>query len=300
MNQMDNLKQQRLNLVKQALNEDIGRGDLTSLACLEPNPVVGSVLAKSDGVLSGVVPALMAFKIVDSAIKIVSVKSDGEYFCKADTILEIDGFNQTILTAERTALNFMAHLSGIASLTNRYVKAVSHTDCRIIDTRKTTPGWRLLEKQAVVDGGGENHRMGLYDMILIKDNHIASAGSVRAAIITAREFLQSSDFRLQFDMTADEIIIEVEIVSADQLSEAIESGADRLLLDNRSNDELVKLVQLARRINPEIKLEASGNMTLDRVARVAETGVDFISVGALTHSAMASDFSLKVTSVDEA
>ncbi|MDF1544533.1 MAG: carboxylating nicotinate-nucleotide diphosphorylase [bacterium] len=295
---MDELSQQQLTLVKQALDEDIGAGDLTSMACLEPNPVVGSIRAKSSGVLSGVQPALLAFEIVDSANRIIPVKKDGDKFCSTDTIFEIEGFNQTVLTAERTALNFLAHLSGIASLTSRFVEAVSHTDCKIIDTRKTTPGWRLLEKQAVVDGGGENHRIGLYDMILIKDNHIASAGSVTAAVSLAREFLQTPDFRLQFDLTADLVIIEVEVVSGEQLSEAIKAGADRLLLDNRNNDELADLVQLAHRINPEVKLEASGNMSLDRVGSVADTGVDFISVGALTHSALASDFSLKVTSVE--
>ncbi len=290
---MASLKDDTIKLVKAALDEDIGSGDLTSLACLEPDPLKARIVAKSGGVLSGVKPMMLAFAIVDSANKIKPLKCDADLFEAGDIIAEIDGFNQTVLTAERTALNFLAHLSGVATMTAKFARLVDGTGCKIIDPRKTTPGWRLLEKAAVVHGGGANHRIGLYDMILIKDNHIAAAGSVAGAIKSAQEFLSTCDFRLQFDMTAEDVEIEVEVVNEEQVSEAIEAGAHRLLLDNQTLESGKKLVALARKLKPEVKLEASGNVNPDNVAVVASTGVDFISIGALTHSAPAADFSLK-------
>ncbi len=290
---MDALQESIIRLVKDALKEDVGRGDLTSIACLEPNPLKARIIAKSSGVLSGLRPMLCVFEIVDSANKVTPLLADGNHFRSGDTIVEIDGFNQTILAAERVALNFLAHLSGIATLTNHFVKRVEGTNCQILDTRKTTPGWRHLEKMAVVHGGGVNHRIGLYDMILIKDNHIASSGSIKSAVALAREFLATRDFRTQFQTEADKILIEVEVTNEVQLTEAIESRTDRLLLDNQSPDALKRLVALARKLNPAVKLEASGNVNLDTVAAIAATGVDFISIGALTHSAPACDFSLK-------
>lgn len=291
---MEKLEKSVISLVKAALKEDIGSGDLTSLACLEPNPVKAIIVAKSEGVLSGLKPALLVFKMVDSAIVVRSLLKDGDRFGAGDTVIEIEGFNQTILAAERTALNFLAHLSGVATLTAKFVDKVKGTRCRILDTRKTTPGWRLLEKKAVVHGGGGNHRFGLYDMILIKDNHLAAAGSVKEAVKKAHAYLHSDDLGSQFGLKAGDVEIEVEVTSDQQLSEAIEAGASRLLLDNQSPDSLRQLVTLARRLNPEVKLEASGNISLDNIAAIAATGVDFISIGALTHSAPASDFSLRV------
>lgn len=291
----DALYESTLSLVKVALAEDIGRGDLTSLACLEPGPAHAKLVAKSDGVLSGLKPALLVFHIVDSANQVTTHQKDGEPFRIGDTILEIKGFNLTILSSERVAINFLAHLSGIASLTRRFVDKVAGTKCRILDTRKTTPGWRPLEKLAVVHGGGQNHRMGLYDMVLIKDNHIAAAGSIQGAVQATQQYLDSREFRVQFMADAAQIKIEVEITNEQQLREAIESGVERLLLDNQTTESLVRLVALARSLNPAVELEASGNMTLDRVAEVASTGVDFISVGAITHSAPVSDFSLQIS-----
>ncbi len=279
-------------VVENALKEDIGRGDLTSLACLEPNPMTAQIKAKCDGVLSGIKPVLFAFDIVDSANIIRPVKNDGDSFSFGDIIFEIEGFNQTILTVERTALNFLGHLSGVASLTNKFVEKVKGTDCKILDTRKTTPGLRLLEKEAVTHGGGYNHRIGLYDMILIKDNHISSVGSIKNAIKQTAEFLDTPDFRIQFDTTKDKIEIEVEVATEDQLTEAIECGVMRLLLDNQSLDSLEAMVQKARQLNPHVKLEASGNVNLETVESIAQTGVDFISIGALTHSAVIADFTL--------
>lgn len=283
-----------INLVKAALEEDVGKGDLTSLACLEPNPVRAKIVAKSEGVLSGLKPALAVFEVVDSANVVRSLLKDGDRFGPGDSIITIDGFNQTILTAERAALNFLAHLSGVATLTAKFVDKVKGTLCRILDTRKTTPGWRLLEKMAVVHGGGSNHRFGLYDMILIKDNHIAAAGSVKEALKKTREYLATPDFRLQFELKAEDVEIEVEARSDQQLTEAIEAGVDRLLLDNQSIEALQQLVTLAKRLNPDVKLEASGNVSLENAAAIAATGVDYISIGALTHSAPASDFSLRL------
>lgn len=280
--------------VRLALDEDIGRGDLTSLACLEPGPIKAQIVAKGKGLLSGITPAAISFQLVDSANNIKPARKDGESFSSGDLIIEIDGFNQSVLTAERTALNFLSHLSGIATLTGAYVKALEGTNCRLLDTRKTIPGLRLLEKMAVVHGGGVNHRKGLYEMILIKDNHIASAGSVDAAIERVNSYLDSVDFRLQFETARSEIEIEVEVTNESELRQAINSGANRLLLDNLSVDSLEQLVDLARELNPKVQLEASGNITSEQLTKVASTGVDFISVGALTHSAPASDFSLVV------
>jgi nicotinate-nucleotide pyrophosphorylase (carboxylating) len=292
---MEPLEKSIINLVKAALEEDIGKGDLTSLACLEPNPIKAQIVAKSAGVLSGIKPALLAFEMVDSANIVRPLLDEGDRFNPSDSIIEINGFNQTILTAERTALNFLAHLSGVATLTAQFVGKVKSTPCRILDTRKTTPGWRLLEKMAVVHGGGCNHRFGLYDMILIKDNHIAAAGSVKEAVKKTREYLTTPDFRLQFGLKAEEVEIEVEVTNEQQLTEAIEAGVNRLLLDNQSIESLKRLVTFARELNHDIKLEVSGNVTLDSVAAIAELGVDYISIGALTHSAPASDFSQQVT-----
>ncbi len=281
-------------LVQAALDEDIGPGDLTSRACLEPNPIKAEIVAKSDGILSGLEPALLVFDIVDSANVVAPRYQNGDPFKSGDRILTVEGFNQTVMTSERTALNFLAHLSGVATLTRQFVDLVSHTECIILDTRKTTPGWRLLDKMAVVHGGGKNHRMGLYDLILIKDNHIASAGSIEAAATLAREFLRSGDYILQFDTPADKMRIEVEVTNAEQVIEALNANADILLLDNQGIDSLKELVATARRINPLVKLEASGNVNLNTVKAIAETGVDYISIGALTHSAPAADFSLRV------
>lgn len=291
---MDLLQESICRVVKEALAEDIGRGDLTSIACLEPNPIKARLIAKQSGVLSGMATVLFVFDKVDSANRITQHVHDGEHFEKGALIFEVDGFNQTVLASERVALNFLAHLSGVATLTSRFVQLTAGTQAKILDTRKTTPGMRHLEKMAVRHGGGVNHRMGLYDMILIKDNHIASAGSIASAVQLAREYLQSRDFRIQFQTEASKILIEVEVTNEAQLREAIDSRVDRLLLDNQTVESLGRLVQLARSLNPAVKLEASGNVSLETVAQIASTGVDFISVGAITHSAPVVDFSLQV------
>jgi nicotinate-nucleotide pyrophosphorylase (carboxylating) len=286
-----------IDLVRLALEEDIGRGDITSLACLGPSLIRARIMAKSEGVVSGLIPARMAFETVDSANKLTLHCSDGDRFAPGDTLLEIEGLDRTVLSAERVALNFLAHLSGVATFTSRFVAKVTEAvgdKCRVLDTRKTTPGWRVLEKAAVVHGGGLNHRQGLFDMVLVKDNHIAAAGSITEAVKRAREYLSGHDFRLQFDAGADEIDIEVEVTNESELAEAVAGGVRRLLLDNQSPERLRALVEKARQLDPDVRLEASGNVTLETVATLASCGVDYISIGALTHSAPACDFSMKV------
>lgn len=280
-------------LINLALAEDIGPGDITSLASLEPAPAIAQVVAKSHGILSGVEPFTQVFATVDSANKLEFIKADSDKFEPGDVIAKVDGFNQTILSSERVALNFLGHLSGIATLTSQFVDAVKGTTAKILDTRKTTPGWRFLEKQAVAHGGSHNHRIGLYDMVLIKDNHIASAGSITRAVELTRDFMTTPDYRLRFSSLVEKMLIEVEVCSEKQLREAITVGVDRLLLDNQSTESLAHLVKVARELSPELELEASGNVTLDNVREVAETGVDYISIGALTHSVPVSDFSMK-------
>jgi nicotinate-nucleotide pyrophosphorylase (carboxylating) len=292
---MDPYFKATVELVKMALAEDIGRGDMTSLGCLEPGPIIARIVAKSEGVLSGLTLARMVFDVVDSANTIEFTRHDGDSFVYGDVIADIEGFNQTVLCSERVALNFLGHLSGIATQTRKFVDRIPPgSSCRILDTRKTTPGWRHLEKLAVVHGGGVNHRFGLFDMTLIKDNHIASAGSITEAVVRLREYFTTRDFRLQFDADPEKILIEVEVVNQEQLAEAITTGVDRILLDNQTIDSLASLVRIARQLNPVVQLEASGNVSLDTVAAIAATGVDFISVGSITHSAPVSDFSLQV------
>lgn len=294
---MDSTLKTTIDLVKVALAEDVGRGDLTSLGCLEPGPISARIVAKSEGVLSGVTPALLVFDTVDSANTVEFRMAEGDRFAYSDVIATIEGFNQTVLCSERTALNFLGKLSGVATFTRRFVdKIPAGNPCRILDTRKTTPGWRLLEKLAVTHGGGMNHRFGLYDMALIKDNHIASAGSIKDAVAHLREYYATRDFRLQFDADPERILVEVEVDNQSQLAEAIAAGVDRILLDNQSIESLASLVKIARQLNPVVQLEASGNVSLETVAAIAATGVDFISVGAITHSAPVSDFSLQVVS----
>jgi nicotinate-nucleotide pyrophosphorylase (carboxylating) len=219
---------------------------------------------------------------VDPGVALDILVGDGGAAEPGHALLCLGGPAGSILTGERTALNFLGRLSGIATLTRRFVEAVEGTGARIVDTRKTTPGWRALEKEAVRAGGGTNHRMGLHDMVLIKDNHIAAAGGISRAVEGVR---RSNDRGLA---------VEVEVRDLDELETALELGVDRILLDNMRGDTLARAVERARRLGPDRpELEASGNVTLATVRAIAETGVDLISVGALTHSAPAADISLR-------
>lgn len=282
--------------VTAALTEDVGVGDITSLAVVDDDITgVAEIVAKSEGVICGLPLCEYAFLKVDPDIEFKSLAPEGDPFHPGDRVALIMGRLRSILTGERTALNFLSHLSGIATLTHNMVVAAANDHVAILDTRKTIPGLRYMEKYAVATGGGENHRFGLYDMVLIKDNHIAAAGSVTTAVERVRDYLASDRFLQMFHTDPAAIAIEVEVESIGQLREALDGGVKRILLDNRSPENLKEMVRFTRDhpAGAEVKLEASGNITLDNIAAVAQTGVDYISIGALTHSAPASDFSLK-------
>jgi nicotinate-nucleotide pyrophosphorylase (carboxylating) len=273
-------------LIRLALSEDIGKGDLTSEA-LVGNILSGKaiIISKQEGIITGLEVAKMVFQMVDQKIIFRSQKQDGESIKKGDKIALIRGRVKSILSAERTALNFLQRLSGIATLTAKFVEKTKGTKAKILDTRKTTPGLRILEKYAVKAGGGENHRMGLFDMILIKENHIKAAGGISEAIKKAKAKYRSFG-------SCGKKRIEVETRNLNEVREAIQAAPDWIMLDNIKIQEMKKAVRMIRSANPNIKIEASGGINLRNVRRIALTGLDFISVGALTHSAPALDLSL--------
>jgi nicotinate-nucleotide pyrophosphorylase (carboxylating) len=264
-------------LVRTFLAEDVGSGDVTTAATVPAGTRARArVTQKQDGVISGLEVAAATFLATDPHARVTLLCADGDARAAPAPVLEIDGSAPGILEAERTALNLLQRLSGIATLTAQYVRAVEGTGARILDTRKTTPGLRLLEKQAVVDGGGHNHRIGLYDMVLIKENHIAAAGGVRQAIAAARAH-------------APGLPLECEVRDLSELSEALEAQAPRVLLDNMAPDQLRAAVAL---VDGKAETEASGGVNLQSIREIAQTGVTYVSVGALTHSAPALDLSL--------
>jgi nicotinate-nucleotide pyrophosphorylase (carboxylating) len=265
-------------LIELALTEDIGIGDITTESTVQPSQRgVGTIIAKSSGVIAGLPVTQRVFEKVDLSLDFRLQVSDGEQVQSMTPIAEVEGAVQSILIGERTALNFLQRLSGTTTLTAQFVTAAAKYDAKIIDTRKTTAGWRVLQKYAVRVGGGYNHRFGLYDGVLIKDNHIIAAGGIGQAIERARLTV------------AHTVKIEVEVETLDQVDEALVAGADIILLDNMS----INLMRAAvKEIGREVFTEASGGITLDQVEAVAATGVDLISVGALTHSAMPLDISL--------
>lgn len=278
-------------LVRQALAEDVGDGDLTSLWTVPAaNRVRAVVVAKAPLVVAGMACVEAVMAEVDPEVAVEVEAADGTLAAPGDVLVRLEGPTRSILTAERTALNFLGRLSGVATLTRRYVDAVGGTAAQVVDTRKTTPGWRVLEKAAVRSGGGANHRMGLWDMVLVKDNHADAAGGVAAAARAAREAVGR---RVAAGGTRVEI--EVEVRTLDELDAVLEVGVDRILLDNMTLGSLREAVSRVRASRePRPVLEASGNVTLETVRAVAETGVDLVSVGALTHSAPAADVSLRV------
>jgi len=261
-----------------ALREDMPEGDITSESIIPPNARSEAFfLAKEEGVLAGLDVVSRVFAKIDPSVIFIERFRDGAAFRKGDKLARVKGPTVVLLKGERTALNFLQHLCGVATATRRYVEAIAGTKTRILDTRKTTPGLRLLEKYAVRTGGGQNHRVSLSDMVLIKDNHLHYVGSVAEAVRRARAKARSG------------VRIEVEAGSLLQVREALAAGADMIMLDNMPTEMMNQAVVLA---GGRVPLEASGNMTLDRVRAVAETGVDYISVGALTHSARAIDISM--------
>jgi nicotinate-nucleotide pyrophosphorylase (carboxylating) len=272
-----------LHLIDLALTEDRGPGDWTTRWTVPARTRVhASIVAKADGVIAGVALVAAVFLRLDPRVDIDVVAGDGELVQAGDTSMRMRGPGRAILTGERVALNFLQRLSGVATATRRFVDAVAGTDAKILDTRKTTPGWRALEKAAVRAGGGENHRVGLYDMVLIKENHAAIAGGIREAVTRVR------------DLNTKNLPITVEVHSTADLDVALDAGVDRILLDNMDTQTMAAIVKKVRKHRQPPQIEASGNMTLERVREVAQTGVDFISVGALTHSAPALDLSLRI------
>lgn len=278
-------------LVRQALAEDVGDGDLTSLWTVPASSRTrAAVVAKAPLVVAGMACVEAVMTAVDPEISVEVAAPDGSRAAPGDVLVRLEGPTRSILTAERTALNFLGRLSGVATLTRRYVDAVDGTDARVVDTRKTTPGWRALEKAAVRSGGGTNHRMGLWDMVMVKDNHADASGGVAAAARAARAAVAR-----RVAEGGAPVEIEVEVRTLEELDAVLQVGADRILLDNMDPDTLRRAVARARAsAEPRPLLEASGNVTLETVRAVAETGVDLVSVGALTHSAPAADVSLRV------
>ena len=272
--------------VSDFLKEDMGRGDVTSEATVRGGQRGrGKFLAKQDCVLCGVEIAEAVFVVLDPDVRLESFAYDGDEIAQGTEFARVEGLATTLLAGERTALNLLQRLSGVATLTRAFVDKVEGTGAKIVDTRKTTPGLRMLEKFAVSVGGGTNHRFGLDDGVLIKDNHIALAGGVRRAIEYARQ-------------TAHHLMkIEVEVANQNQLREALNARAEVIMLDNMTPEQLRECVQIIRDARPETIIEASGGVNLMTVREIAETGVDLISVGAMTHSATAVDISLKLAPI---
>jgi nicotinate-nucleotide pyrophosphorylase (carboxylating) len=267
-------------LLQRALTEDIGAGDLTSHLTLPADlEVEAAVVARSELVVCGLELAAKAFAAVDPRIRFAAAQEEGASVSPEDPLAFVSGPARGILAAERTALNFLGRMSGVATTTREFVRRVAGTGAEIVDTRKTLPGWRALDKYAVTVGGGTNHRSGLFDAVLIKDNHIAAAGGVAPAVKAARAGAPAH------------LWLQVEVESEAEAEAALEAGADALLLDNRSPDELRRLVA---RFGGRTTLEASGGIALPTVRQIAETGVHRISIGALTHSAPWADISLEV------
>lgn len=267
-------------VLRRALAEDVGAGDVTTLALVPADQTgIAVAYAKEAGVLAGNAIAARVFTLLDSAVHATPLCADGDALTPGARFLRVEGPLQAILTGERLALNVLRHLSGIATLTRAFVKAVEGTGAQIIDTRKTTPGLRLFEKYAVRVGGGQNHRIGLFDGVLIKDNHIAACGSVSNAVEKARASVHHL------------LKIEIEAKTMEQVAEALEAGADGILLDNMSPDTMAQAVEL---VEGRAFTEASGNITLESVRDAARSGVDLISVGMLTHSAAVLDISLDI------
>lgn len=264
--------------LKHALEEDIGSGDVTTDNIVPPEATLrGQIRAKQDGVVAGLDAVEVVFHLVDDRVTLTPLVDEGTCVNSGTVVASLVGPGRALLTGERTALNVLGRMSGIATLTRRFVDAVSGTNARILDTRKTAPGLRTIDKIAVRRGGGENHRMGLFDMVLIKDNHIDFAGSLTEAVRRVRAAGVNQE-------------IEVEVRTLEHVREALGLGVERILLDNMSNETMREAVRLNA---GRAKLEASGNVTFENVKQIAETGVDFISVGALTHSAKVLDVSLK-------
>ena len=270
-------------LIDLGIEEDINTGDITTESIIpESMTATATMTAKQDGVISGLEIVKMVYDRFQGDVVFTPYFNNGDHVKKGDVILKIEATYPTLLRGERLSLNIFQRMCGIATETARYVKELAGTHTQLLDTRKTAPGLRVLDKMAVKHGGGTNHRMGLYDMAMIKDNHIKMAGGIAKAVEQVRSRIPS------------EIKIEVEATNLDEVRQAIEAGADIIMLDNMSNAAMTEAVAVIRKAEKGIKTEASGNMNIERLHEVAETGVDFISVGALTHTVKGMDISMNI------
>ena len=299
-------------IVRRALEEDIGSGDATTAATIPPRTVARAhILARQTLVCAGMPMVEKIFRALDLETQVVCLHNDGSFVEPGATLVQIKGNARAILTGERTALNFLAHLCGIATLTRRFVELLAATKTRIRDTRKTTPGLRALEKYAVKTGGGSNHRFGLYDAILLKENHIALAGGIKEALDKAHTYVSP---KMPPPRTASaydaagldpEVVgpgplpVQIEVRDEHDLREAIDAGAEAVLLDNMTPLQAANCVKIARGLRPDCVIEISGGITLENARAYAETGADFLSSGMLTHSAPAANLSLLVDSIEE-
>jgi len=281
---LNNLKFELNRLIKVSLDEDLNEiGDVTS------NPIIkngkegtAAIIAKQSGLFSGGFVVKMVYSFVDQLAKVTVTVNEGALIQKKQSIIEIKGYLKSIFIGERTALNFLSRMSGVATLTNKFVNKLEGSNIKILDTRKTIPGWRYIDKYSVVIGGGMNHRIGLFDMVLIKENHISAAGSIKNAVKLCRRYLKSNNLTLK---------IEVETTSLDEVKQALELNVNRIMLDNMSLEQIKDAVEL---VAGKTELEISGGVTLENVDDYYNSGVDYISVGQLTHSAEAFDFSLLI------
>lgn len=270
-------------LIDLGIEEDINTGDITTESIIpESMTATATMTAKQDGVISGLEIVKMVYDRFQDDVVFTPYFNNGDHVKKGDVILKIEATYPTLLRGERLSLNIFQRMCGIATETARYVKELAGTHTQLLDTRKTAPGLRVLDKMAVKHGGGTNHRMGLYDMAMIKDNHIKMAGGIAKAVEQVRSSIPS------------DIKIEVEATNLDEVKQAIEAGADIIMLDNMSNSAMTEAVAVIRKADKGIKTEASGNMSIERLREVAETGVDYISVGALTHTVKGMDISMNI------
>ncbi|MGK9369962.1 carboxylating nicotinate-nucleotide diphosphorylase [Melioribacter sp. Ez-97] len=268
-------------IIQAALKEDIGKGDVTTKAIIPASQKgTAAIYAKEPGVVAGLFVAKEVFKKLDGNSKWKNYAAEGDAVTKGQKIAEVTGNLRALLSGERTALNFLQRISGIATATRKFIETLADTNVKILDTRKTAPGLRLLDKYGVNAGGGTNHRFGLYDMVLIKDNHIEAAGGIKNAVNRVRK------------KYGEKYKVEVETTNLIEVQEAIDAGADIIMLDNMTISQMKKAVKL---IKGKCKTEASGNVDLKRIKKIASTGVDFISVGSLTHSVKALDLSMKIS-----
>ncbi len=270
-------------LVRLALNEDVRTGDVTSLWTLPAQQAqTATLIAKEDGIIAGLPIIPIVFEELKENIKIDFNVKDGTYVKTGDKIATITGETKTLLSGERVMLNFLQQLSGVATITNKFAQVLAGTKTKVLDTRKTIPGFRTLQKYAVLVGGGSNHRMGLWDMVLVKDNHIAAAGGVLEAWNAVKK------------QNTQNLKVEIEVENLEQLKSLLNLGVNRIMLDNMDNQTMQEAVRIVKESGDLVELEASGNMSLERVKEIANIGLDFISVGALTHSVKSLDISMRI------